>query len=713
LYRFPFPAVIAVVFAGLLAGVVARAQTVSVVAGDGQLICLTCASYSFQALQVQVTGSNGSPLANQVITWSTNAFSSQASLQYASTVTDSNGLSSNKLIPAAQSQLGYQQYSVTAAAGSSVAAFTLTQGFNFNGIQPAVVRFLNQPTSGLTGAAGSAATSVAQILVLDWSGRPIPNVGLFLGNVGGVSGPTVTCKEATRAYTGVVLTDTTGMATCTPVFGPIPGSGQFQVLVGGAFPDADVTQTPTSYAATTNISFTTQAATPGSIAISQGNGQTVNPGQNLPVALGVIIKDASGAPLAGQGVTWSVSSSTAASLFNTATTTNSSGIATTGVAVLGSAPIGSFTVTAKSTVDSTKSVTFTVTVVPAVSITGLTIVSGNNQSAPVNAAFTSPLVVQVSVSSGSAANIPVQFHVASGSVALSATTVTTDANGMAQVTATAGTVTGAASVTASITSNTGVGQQTFSLNVLPPAPAISTSNFVNGADSSLATLSPCSIGALVAAPSVLGVSGPVPTFPGVPVSTSIRILLNNISAPILSVGTLASGQGQIQFQVPCEVAPGSVPVSVNLGGGTTNLTLTVQTVSPGVYTTPMSDGIARAVLVRPDGSFVSLANPARRGETEVAYVTGLGTTSPAVGTSSVPAPSSMATVAGTVIAGMSGQGVPVSYARLSEDLPGVYVVAFQIPSDMTTGNNVTFSVGVVPVGGGAVVNSNAVKIPVQ
>ena len=713
MYRFPFPAVIAVVFAGLLAGVAARAQTVSVVAGNGQLVCLTCASYSFQVLQVQVTGSNGSPLANQVVTWSTNAFASQANLQYASTVTDSNGLSINKLIPTAQSQLGYQQYSVTAAVGSSVAAFTLTQGFNFNGVQPASVRFLNQPVSGLTGTAGSAASSAAQILVIDWSGRPIPNVGLFLGNVGGVSGPTVTCKEAGGTLTGVVLTDTSGMATCTPLFGPIPGSGSFQVLVGGAFPDADVTQTPTSYAATTNISFTTQPATPGSIAISQGNGQAVNPGQNLPVALGVVIKDAAGVPLAGQGVTWSVSSSTAASLFNTDPTTNSSGIGTTGVAVLGSAPLGTFTVTAKSTADSSKSVTFTVTVVPVVSITGLTIVSGNNQSAPVSTAFGSPLVVQVSVSSGSAANIPVQFHVAGGSVSLSATNVTTDANGMAQVTATAGTVTGAASVTASITSNTGVGQQTFSLNVLPPAPAISASNFVNGADASLATLSPCSIGALVAAPSVLGVTGLVPTFPGVPVSTSVRILLSNISAPILSIGTLAGGQGQILFQVPCEVAPGSVPVSVNLGGGTTNLTLTVQAVSPGVYQTPMSDGVARAVLVRPDGSFVSLANPARRGETEVAYVTGLGTTSPVVGTSSVPAPSSSATVAGTVIAGMSGQGVPVSYARLSEDLPGIYVVAFQIPSDMATGDNVTFSVGVIPVGGSSAVNSNAVKVPVQ
>ena len=696
----------AAVFAGLLAGAAAPAQTVTVVAGNGQLICSNCLQLgSFQTLKVLVTDASGSPLSNVTVSWATNANSTQALLAASSTVTLSDGTATNSLF--ALSQLPptiYWQYTVTATAGSSTATFTLTQGFGYSFgsgaiLQPANVSFPSLP-AGLSGTAGSMASSTVQVLVTDRSGQPIPNIGVSLANLG-TTGSTISCKASAGAGTGLVLTDATGVATCTPVFGSVPGPGTFQVNVGGAYPGADFTATPTAYALSNPIQFSTTPGIAGAVVITQGNNQTVNPGQNLPVALGVQVNDTSGSPLAGQGVAWTVTPSTAASLFNTATTTDSNGRATTGVVVTNGFAAGTFTVTAKSTADSTKSATFTVTVVPVVSITGLTIVSGNNQSAPVSTAFSSPLVVQVSVSSGSAANIPVQFHVAGGSVSLSASNVTTDANGMAQVTATAGTVTGAASVTASITSNTGVGQQTFSLNVLPPAPAITASNFVNGADASLATLSPCGIGALVAAPSVLGVTGPVPTFPGVPVSTSIRILLSNISAPILSVGTLAGGQGQILFQVPCEVAPGSVPVSVNLGGGTTNLTLTVQAVSPGVYQTPMSDGVARAVLVRPDGSFVSLANPARRGETEVAYVTGLGATSPVVGTSSVPAPSSSATVAGTVIAGMSGQGVPVSYARLSEDLPGIYVVAFQIPSDMTTGNNVTFSVGVVPVGGSA------------
>jgi uncharacterized protein (TIGR03437 family) len=727
LYRFKIPTILTALFAGLLIGAAAPAQTVSIVSGNGQFLCPIGACRAFtlnasQPLTVRVTDANGNPLPNTTVNWATNAFSTQAILLASSTVTGPDGTTSNTLsIPFSAgivSSQSYLQFTITATAGSSTAAFILTEGFDFQlgsgNVLPAInVSFLSLPTPNSSGAAGSTASSPAQVLVTGNVGQPIPNVAVFLANLQSPGGPTMLCKSSPGAGAGTVLTDATGMATCQPVFGPVPGSGQFQVDVGGA-PQADPTQPPTAVVRSNPISFTTTAGAPGSVVITQGNGQTVNPGQSLPTVLGVQVNDASGNPLAGQGIQWAVSPAGAATLSNTVTTTDQNGRATNGVAVSGNAAAGVITVTATSTADSTKSASFTINVVQPITITGFTIVSGNNQSAPVNTAFGSPLVVQVTTSAGTgAANVPVQFHVASGSVSLNATNVQTDSTGKAQVTATAGSVSGAATVTATVAATGGIGTQTFSLTVLPPAPAISASNFVNGADPSLPTLSPCSIGALVGSQAALGVSGMVSTFPGVPVNTNIRITLNNISAPILSVGTVASGQQQILFQVPCEVTPGSVPVTVNLGGGTTNLTLNIMAASPGVYLTPMSDGVLRAVLVRPDGSFVSLTNPARRGETEVAYVTGLGPTSPMVGTSSVPPPNSSANVQGTVIAGMSGEGVPVVYARLSEDLPGVYVVAFEIPADITPGNDVTFSVGVVPTGGSAAINSNAVKVPVQ
>ncbi len=721
MYRFQFPTLAAALFAGLLAGAAAPAQTVSVVSGNGQFICPACQNLTpnFQILKVLVTDANGTPLPNVTVNWATNASSNQANLAATATTTGSDGTATNTLFALGQlgttSSTSYLQYLVTATAGNSSATFYLSQGFDlFVGgiiLQAANVSFPQLPAN-LSGAAGSTASSPVQVQITDRTGQPIPNVAVLLQNL--QSGPSMQCKSSPGAGVGVVLTDATGQATCQPVFGPVPGTGQFQVNVGGAYPGADFTQTPTAYRTSGYpISFTTTAAAPGSVTITQGNGQTVNPGQSLPTVLGVQVNDINGNALAAQNVNWSVSPAGSATLGNTVTTTDSNGRTTNNLTVSGSA-LGTITVTAAAASDTTKSTKFSISVVQPITITGFTIVSGNNQSAAVSTNFGSPLVVQVTTSTGTgAANVPVQFST-SGPVSLSATSVNTDQNGQASVNVTAGSVSGSASVTASIATTTGVGSQTFSLTVLPPAPAISSSNFVNGADSSLTTLSPCSLGALVGASSVLGVPGLVPNLPGVPInnSTSVRITFSNVSAPIFSIGTLANGQQQILFQVPCEVTPGSVPVTVNLGGGTTSLNLTVQAGSPGIYQTIMSDGVKRAVLVRPDGSYVSPTNPARRGETEVAFVTGLGPTSPPIGTAALPAPNSFSNVQATVIAGMNGGGIPVLFARLSEDLPGVYLVAIEIPSDAATGDD-TFSVGVVPSGGSAAINSNTAKIPVQ
>jgi uncharacterized protein (TIGR03437 family) len=721
LYRFQFPTLVAAVFAGLLAGTAAPAQTVSVVAGNGQFICPACQNLTgnFQTLKVLVTDANGNPMPNVTVNWATNAASYQAVLASSSTITGADGTTTNALSALIQlgtaSSQSYLQYTVTATAGNSTATFYLNQGFDLSIsgliLQAANVSFPKLP-GNLSGSAGSTASSPVQVLVADRSGQPIPNVSVLLQNQ--QSGPSMQCKSSPGAGVGAVLTDSTGQATCQPVFGPVAGSGQFLVAVGGAYPGADITQTPTAYRTSGYpISFTTTAAAPGSVTITQGNGQTVNPGQSLPTLMGVQVNDINGNPLAAQNVNWSVSPAGSATLGNTVTTTDTNGRTTNNLTVSGSA-LGTITVTAAAASDTTKSTRFTISVVQPITITGFTIVSGNNQSAPVSTSFGSPLVVKVTTSTGTgAANVPVQFS-GSGPISLSATSVNTDQNGQASVNVTAGSVSGAASVTASIATTTGIGSQTFSLTVLPPAPAISSSNFVNGADPSLNTLSPCSLGALVGSSSVLGVSAPVPGFPGAPInnSTTARITFSNVSAPIFSIANLPNGQQQILFQVPCEVTPGSVPVTVNLGGGTTNLNLTVQAGSPGIYQTVMSDGVTRAVLVRPDGSYVSPTNPARRGETEVAFVTGLGPTSPPIGTAALPAPNSFSNVQATVLAGMNGGGIPVLFARLSEDLPGVYLVAIEIPSDAATGDD-TFSVGVVPIGGGATISSNTVKIPVQ
>jgi uncharacterized protein (TIGR03437 family) len=98
----------------------------------------------------------------------------------------------------------------------------------------------------------------------------------------------------------------------------------------------------------------------------------------------------------------------------------------------------------------------------------------------------------------------------------------------------------------------------------------------------------------------------------------------------------------------------------------------------------------------------------------VVYVTGLGVTTPGVSTHSLPAPGGNATVLGNVLPGIgNGGSAPLISARLSEDIPGVYVVAFQVPPTAPTGNDVPFSIGVIPPGASSALFSGLSKLPVH
>jgi uncharacterized protein (TIGR03437 family) len=363
-------------------------------------------------------------------------------------------------------------------------------------------------------------------------------------------------------------------------------------------------------------------------------------------------------------------------------------------------------------------VTFSVTAVPNVTLTGIQMVSGNNQTGFENAPFSLPLVVQVNASNGQAlGNVNVQFSV-TGPASLSSSSVPTDSNGRAQVSVTAGATAGSVTVTATVTSFT----QSFSLTVTPPAPTLTASNFYNGADFQVGNISPCSIATIIAAglaPGIQGVVTPGSLFGPLPyLLASDAVSFNGTAAPIFNVANV-SGQQQITVQVPCEVVPSSsVAVTIAVNGVAATVNVPVLAASPGIFETTMSDGVARAVAVRPDGSFVSLSNPARRGEMIRAYATGLGVTTPSVGTDETAIPGTDAIVQGALIMGVTnnagqGEGVRVTNARVAPDLIGVFEIPFQVPTDAATGNNVSFSIGVIPVGASTPIYSATAKMPIQ
>jgi uncharacterized protein (TIGR03437 family) len=151
---------------------------------------------------------------------------------------------------------------------------------------------------------------------------------------------------------------------------------------------------------------------------------------------------------------------------------------------------------------------------------------------------------------------------------------------------------------------------------------------------------------------------------------------------------------------------------VNVSGGSATVSMPVLAATPGIFQTVMSDGTARAVAFRPDGTFVSLQNPARRGETIRVYVTGMGPAVPAVTTGALPFAGGDAMILGQVIVGVNNSGARLISARVSPNLIGVNEVAFQVPADSPTGNDVVLSVAVNAPSDGQTRFSNGSKLPI-
>ena len=730
--------VVAAVLAGLVWAQPASAQNIMIVTGDGQLVK---PFQGFSPMMVRVTDSNGVPQSGVQVNWNISGASTSAGLLSGSiTTTAFDGTTTNLFEYSSFQTVGsYNRFTVMASTTNAAVTFNLTESLAASSLSlfPSVAvnpnGLLTNLLGGgvLTGQAGSTGGTAIQVQV--WAqtgGGGVPNVSVQLvpyqdPSLGPVyTGSVVNCAGAAGGEANTVMTDQTGVATCSPVFGPVPGTGRFYVLVGGGgITPSDPTSVPYANWTIGPLYLSVTPATPGLIRVIQGNGQSAAPGQALPFALQVEVDTASGMPVASQQVNWTVTPAGAANVSSSTTSTDVNG-QTSVTATFSSAASGAVAIkaTCPACPAGANSVTFSATAVPIVTLSGLQIVSGNNQSAVVNTVFGLPLVVQVNVSSGQGAgNVGVQFSV-TGPASISSSTVNTDSNGRAQVAVTAGANAGAVTVTATV----GSYSQAFSLTVtpaVPPGPTLTASSFYNGADFQAGTISPCSIATIIApglAPGIQGVVTPGSLFGALPyLLASDAVSFNGTAAPIFNVANVG-GQQQITVQVPCEVIPSSsVSVAVTVGAApTATVSVPVLAASPGIFQTTMSDGVLRAVIVRPDGSFVSLANPARRGETVRAYATGLGVTSPTVGTNATAIPGADAIVQGTLIVGVTsnaglGEGCRVSPARVAPDLIGVFEIPFQVPSDAATGNNVSFSIGVIPVGSSAPIYSATAKIPIQ
>jgi uncharacterized protein (TIGR03437 family) len=693
----------------LLGAGAAEAQTLTIVAGNGQLVLQNIIS---PPLTVSIRDASGKPIPNvpaAQVKWTVTNGPGNVVLQPGA-VSDANGqLSANFVAAQPPTLASYAQSTVTATySGSSVQFIETSVGTTSN--VPDVQAYATPQPSGanLTGAAGqqgSVAIHVQFLVTLGpQSGQGIGNVALTLTMDNPSDPSTIACVG------GTAYSNATGVATCTLVYGGKIGAGSFTLSAGGL--------------QNFNYHYQVVAGAPAVINIISGNNQKGSPGKPVPSPLVAQLTDIGGNPLAGIPMTFSalVPGTVTFSHFNAATDTTGRISAT---ATLGNV---AGTVQAKlSTADGSVSTIFTLTV--NIVVAGMTKLAGDGQSVLVNTQFPNSLIVEViDVNNQPVAGVSVTFAVSSGSATVGASTVNTGSNGQAGTTVTAGPDAGPITVTASTVAGTNTYSQIFNLTSTPPGPVCDPENtFFNGASFAANFISPGGVAVIYCkglAPGIEGVVtsnsygfGPLPTQ-----VQNVTVRFDGVLAPIYYLANI-NGKESVAVQVPFETKPGSaVPVVITVNGeqNVSPLTAQVWTGATGFFETVMSDGNSRAILVRSDGSLVDLEHKANQGETLTAFVTGMIPPTDSSGNSVIKTnefapPGSDVTITTPIIIGVGSEGVAPPSAIYAHNLIGVWQVQFTVPSDAPSGNDIFLNLGIPDPNnnGKLIVNQRGSKIPIK
>jgi len=164
------------------------------------------------------------------------------------------------------------------------------------------------------------------------------------------------------------------------------------------------------------------------------------------------------------------------------------------------------------------------------------------------------------------------------------------------------------------------------------------------------------------------------------------LTVNGAPIPLLFVSSQ-----QINAQLPFNVS-GDVTMSIHTPAGiSNNYNFIMQTAAPAVFLTGAAGpetGLA-TIFRADDGELVTATNPLHPKDTVVIYLTGMGSTSPAVG-AGLPAPMSpLSWVTNTPMLTLGGSPLTVTYAGLVPGyVSGLYQINATLPGIVTQGMNV-------------------------
>lgn len=175
---------------------------------------------------------------------------------------------------------------------------------------------------------------------------------------------------------------------------------------------------------------------------------------------------------------------------------------------------------------------------------------------------------------------------------------------------------------------------------------------------------------------------------------------NGVNAPTSLDGTSATigglpafidyiSPGQVNAQVPSNVATGSQQITLKTAGGTSSpLSITVNALQPGLLAPGSFDlnGIQYAVALFPDGTYVLppgaisglSSGPAKPGDTIVLYGVGFGPVTPGIPAGQIVQQSN--TLASKFEVSIGGMPATVSYSGLAPNYVGLYQFNVVVPN---------------------------------
>lgn len=170
---------------------------------------------------------------------------------------------------------------------------------------------------------------------------------------------------------------------------------------------------------------------------------------------------------------------------------------------------------------------------------------------------------------------------------------------------------------------------------------------------------------------------PFPTILG-----GVQVMINGRAAPVYAVSP-----GQISAIVPYANTENLTAIQVvNNGTSSNSVTLYTNSSAPGVFTLSQS-GTGPAAILHADAGFnpVSANNPAKKGETVLVFVTGLGAVDPPVADGAAGPSSPLSRVVGDVSVFIDGKAGTVGFAGLAPGFAGLYQINVQVPASAGPG----------------------------